>query len=143
MSPNKLILFIVLMLTTAYAHSFNGQDSSRIVLLGKDTFALVPIQSIKAANAVKAMNDEEIKLFNEVKAQVKDYKLQRDTLRSQKNGLKFALDNRERSLKICQDSLTMVENNFTTVSKKYTNSIKVTYALMLVAIIETIIIILK
>jgi hypothetical protein len=92
MLKKKLLLLIALVLIAAFGYSFNGPDSSGIVLLGKDTFALVPIQSIKAANSVKAMNDEEKILFDSLDRQVKDLKIQRDTLQAQKDLFKQTSD---------------------------------------------------
>lgn len=81
---------VLLILLLCCKFLYASPDS--LFVIGKDTFATVPIQSINAANAVKVMNDEEKKLSELLKFQVNDLKLQRDVMRTQSRTYKEALD---------------------------------------------------
>ena len=90
----KLIqrMFIGLVLIAATSSFSHGQKCSRIVVHGPDTCLLIPQGYTNSANFIKAAMDGEKLTHNQLVLQVKELKLQRDTLRAQKQAFRHGLD---------------------------------------------------
>jgi len=100
---------------------------------------LVPIQSVKAANAVKVAMDKSKEIIDTMDFQNKDLKRQKDTLQKQVNGLRQSLNTSQRvndGLREKNAALNIQNDGLKAKNKRYRIIVPVMSA---VIVIETLI----
>ena len=136
-------LFIILgLILVCQAYCF-GQKNSTIKIIGQDSFALIPLNSVRACNYIFAVNEAAHQLLDTLQGQIRSQKVLITSLTAQKTGLRDALTERNSDLLICRDEKQILISDNTKLTAKVKSKNKTLWILSAVAIAELIVIAVK